>query len=260
MYRLFYFDSSLLWRLWLAAGTEPERPCFTASFAARRRDGRDHWPVSRGAQRPWKFTEGDSPTDPATHKPLWAEPDFDDRQWENMDLTPKQGSTHPISGESGYVPGWTTKGHPGYWGFAWYRIRVRTEAQPGRRMALLSPSDVDDDFQVFANGVLLGSFGDFSANPPVSYYAQPRMFPLPQATIDTTEAGTGNSRSLVLAFRVWMEPYSLVGTAGSGGLHGPPILGDAASVAAGYQSQWLGLIQSYAGSAVEHRRAAQSLR
>jgi hypothetical protein len=38
---------------------------------------------------PWKFTVGDSPIDPKTGKPLWAEPDFDDSKWETVDLTPK---------------------------------------------------------------------------------------------------------------------------------------------------------------------------
>jgi hypothetical protein len=31
-----------------------------------------------------------------------------------------------------YVPGWTTKGHPGYWGYAWYRIRVPVTSVPGQ--------------------------------------------------------------------------------------------------------------------------------
>jgi hypothetical protein len=39
---------------------------------------------------PWKFTVGDSPIDPSTGKPLWAEPDFDDSHWETVDLTPKE--------------------------------------------------------------------------------------------------------------------------------------------------------------------------
>ena len=38
---------------------------------------------------PWKFTVGDSPIDPSTHTPLWAEPGFDDSRWETVDLTPK---------------------------------------------------------------------------------------------------------------------------------------------------------------------------
>ena len=65
---------------------------------------------------------GDSPIDPKTCQPLWAEPGFDDSQWETVDLTPKDGAFDPGAGTSGYVPGWTAKGHPGYWGYAWYRI------------------------------------------------------------------------------------------------------------------------------------------
>ena len=38
---------------------------------------------------PWKFQIGDSPIDPATGKPLWAEPGLDDSSWEAMDLTPQ---------------------------------------------------------------------------------------------------------------------------------------------------------------------------
>jgi hypothetical protein len=38
---------------------------------------------------PWKFQVGDSPLDPATHQPLWAQPAFDDTTWETVDLTPQ---------------------------------------------------------------------------------------------------------------------------------------------------------------------------
>jgi hypothetical protein len=79
---------------------------------------------------PWKFTVGDSPIDPKTGRPLWAEPGFDDSHWETVDLTPKDGAVDPSNGTSSYVPGWTAKGHPGYWGYAWYRIRVRCVGYP----------------------------------------------------------------------------------------------------------------------------------
>ncbi len=84
---------------------------------------------------PWKFTVGDSPIDPRSGKPLWAEPNFDDAKWETVDLTPS-GAFDPLSGESGYVPGWSVHGHPGYWGYAWYRIRVVVQARPGQELAL----------------------------------------------------------------------------------------------------------------------------
>ncbi len=117
---------------------------------------------------PWKFTVGDSPIDPKTGKPLWAEPDFNDSTWETVDLTPKEGTVDPDTGDLGYVPGWTTHGHPGYWGYAWYRIRVHVSHERGKELALAGPSDIDDSYQVFANGGLLGSFGDFSGSKPPS--------------------------------------------------------------------------------------------
>jgi hypothetical protein len=67
---------------------------------------------------PWKFTVGDSPIDPKTGKPLWAEPDFDDSNWETVDLTPEGGPIDPVDGDSGEVQGWTARGNPGTWGYA----------------------------------------------------------------------------------------------------------------------------------------------
>lgn len=46
---------------------------------------------------PWKFTVGDSPIDPKTGQPQWAEPGFDDSKWETVDLTPPKcpSTQHP---------------------------------------------------------------------------------------------------------------------------------------------------------------------
>ena len=74
-------------------------------------------PLGRSLTRlygPWKFTAGDSPINPATRRPLWSEPDFDDSQWETVDLNATQASIDPTSGWRGYVTGWTAKGHRGY--------------------------------------------------------------------------------------------------------------------------------------------------
>jgi hypothetical protein len=193
---------------------------------------------------PWKFTIGDSPVDPATHQPLWAEPAFDDSKWEDVDLTPKEGATDPVAGVPGYVPGWTAKGHPGYWGYAWYRIRVHLDAQPGQRLAIAGPENIDDAYQFFANGTLLGGFGDFASTPPVVFYSQPAMFTFPQAA-------TQNAPVLVLAVRVWMEPNTLEQAPTPGGFHDAPIFGDAAAVTTGYDSQWLADFRTYAISAIE---------
>jgi hypothetical protein len=210
---------------------------------------------------PWKFTVGDSPIDARTGKPLWAEPDFDDSQWETVDLTPKDGATDPIDGTSGYVSGWTAKGHPGYFGYAWYRIRVQVlQAQPADSLALAGPADVEDGYQVFDNGVLTGYFGDFTGSRPVVYFTKPKMFLL--VNPESHETGPGQDRAgkngtgpevqtRVLAFRLWMEPFELIVGPEPGGMHSAPVLGERGEVAAGYQMRWLELIRAYASFAVQ---------
>ncbi len=199
---------------------------------------------------PWKFTIVDSPIDPKTGQPLWAEPDFDDSKWETVDLTPKAGATDPIAGLTGYVPGWTDQGHPGYWGYAWYRIRVRLETPPDEKLALAGPANLDDAYQVFDNGELLGHFGDFNGKAPTTYYTQPKMFPLTQSA----NPGVGfklDSSTQVLALRVWMGRYTMLQSPDAGGLHSAPVLGEAGAVAADYQIRWLELVRGYASSAFE---------
>ena len=196
---------------------------------------------------PWKFTVGDSPIDPKTGQPLWAEPDFDDSKWETVDLTPKSGASDPLLGLSGDVPGWTAKGHPGYWGYAWYRIRVQVVARPGQQLALAGPANFDDAYQVFDNGELAGHFGDFIGTRPVVYSAKPRMFPL--LGRGNHVAGNGPDDSTrVLAFRFWMDPFSL-DYEDTGGMDSAPVLGEAGAVTVGYQMSWLQLIRLYASYA-----------
>lgn len=206
-------------------------PVDAGKSAAELRIGQAAFPLNK----PWKFTVGDSPTDPATGQPLWAEPGFDDSHWEDVDLTPADGSTEFTTGLPGFVPGWTTKGHPGYAGFAWYRIRVRVQGQPGEKLALAGPAVLDDAYQVFANGKLLGSFGDFSTGTPVSYNGQPMLFTMPQlGAAPATE---------VIAFRVWMAEETRIQQEDSGGIHTAPILGAEEVVRAGYTLTWIQLIR-----------------
>ena len=56
----------------------------------------------------WKFHTGDNAA--------WANPDFDDAAWGTMDVTPPPGTYDPFYGTSGFVPGWTARGYPGYAG------------------------------------------------------------------------------------------------------------------------------------------------
>jgi hypothetical protein len=239
----------LLILLWLGIGAWGQAPSTAAQHTPARTEGAVHISLGQSAvplNGPWKFSVGDSPLDPLTHQPLWAQPGFDDSKWETVDLMPKNRTFDPIGGYSGYVPGWTAKGHAGYWGYAWYRIRVLLEAHPGTKLALSGPPDVDDVYQVFDNGKLVGCFGDFSGSQPVTYYAQPTMFSLPQPA-----DGNSSSDTQVLAFRVWMEPEALATQPDAGGFHTAPVLGEAGAVSAGYQLRWLELVRAYLPSAIE---------
>ncbi len=204
---------------------------------------------------PWAFHVNDSPVDPVTHLPLWAETGFDDSAWETVILTPprgRQSGTDEIPAanilnlmraasrtQTEVVPGWTTHGHEGYAGFAWYRIHLNLEIRPWERLALLGPFYVDDAYEVYLDGKVLGSFGDLNRRRPVTYYNQPMMFPF------TAGNNPPASTTHVIAFRLWMEPNTLETTEESGGLRSAPVVGEANAVAIGFQLKWLELIRSY---------------
>jgi hypothetical protein len=192
---------------------------------------------------PWKFQVGDSPIDPATNQPLWATSGFDDSKWETVDLTPKD-AVNPFKGLSGYVPGWGKRGHPGYSGYAWYRIRLRVNAQPGERLALAGPAIFDDAYQLFLNGSLLGSFGRFKGKRPEYFYVEPTVFPLPQAR--SAGAGGEEGATQVIAFRIWMSTVSLLEQPDAGGFHLAPLVGTTDAVEAAYQLRWLGSVRENA--------------
>jgi hypothetical protein len=203
---------------------------------------------------PWKFQIGDSPQNPVTHARLWSEPGYDDSAWESVDLTPNQGMVDPFTSNPRYVPGWTMKGHAGYWGWAWYRIRVSIAARPGDQAAIATFGWVDDAYQLFDNGVLLGSSGKFPepGKPPIAYFTQPAMFVLPQPP-SLVRSGPANIErgapvTEVLAFRVWMGPVRLSHHPFTGGFHYAPVLGESGAIAAKNHTDWLELIQEYAFS------------
>jgi serine phosphatase RsbU (regulator of sigma subunit) len=180
---------------------------------------------------PWKFHIGDSPVDPASHTPQWAEPDFDDSNWESVDLTPPDGSLDPVYGVSGMVPGWTTRGHADRWGYGWYRLRVQVTAPAREKLAIEGPPGVDDGYQIFQNGKLLGSFGGFSSSRPIVYNTQPMKFDLP-------EPENAGSTTRVLVFRVWMEPSTPSNYPDVGGLRTAPLLGEAGAVTVNDRLRW----------------------
>ena len=194
---------------------------------------------------PWKFTIGDSPVDPRTGKPLWAEPGFDDASWESLDLTPVPGQTDPWTGDPRWVKGWRARGHADYWGWAWYRLSVSVTAQSTEGMAIDGPTDSSDSWQMFANGQLLGSFGKFGRHGELQriYAARPLMFPVPPAG-----PVKNGAVSETLAFRVWMGTGSLANPA-SGGMNYAPLLVAKSAMQAQSRLDWQEALLSRADEA-----------
>lgn len=176
---------------------------------------------------PWKFAVGDNMQ--------YSQANYDDSGWETMDLAAPPGAHDDDVGLSGFIPGWTAKGHSTYSGYAWYRLKVSLDSVKGNDLALAAPPAVDDAYQLFINGSLLGSVGDFSGIVPIIYSIQPRMFLLPE--------NVKKEKTITIAFRVWMSPASL--GSGTGGIHIAPALGERTHIEKKYSFQWAQTIKGY---------------
>jgi Stage II sporulation protein E (SpoIIE) len=160
---------------------------------------------------PWKFRVGDDPA--------WAQPDYDDSGWEDVDLTP---------GSRGLAEGWTARGHAGYSGYAWYRLQADV-AGANRSLALKMPEDFDDAYQVFVNGQRIGEFGKFTSHGVTAYNSLPTAFRLPK--------GVRNGK-VSIAIRMWMDSATPFNSPDAGGLHEPPELGYASAISEQVRLDW----------------------
>jgi hypothetical protein len=168
---------------------------------------------------PWQFHLGDDP--------LWASPSFDDSQWEKLT------AERP----------WGEQGHPGYTGYAWYRLHLSLNSASGNRddFALLVPH-LSDVYEIYWNGNPVGRSGKFppypiwyrSTNPPATYTLGPKP----------TESAPELRHELqgTLAIRVWKAPPLSDDSGLSGGFEGAPVIGYPVPLAA-YKTtldyQWL---------------------
>ena len=143
----------------------------------------------------WQFQLGDD-----QH---WALPTIDDSHWES------------ILADSP----WGAQGHPSYTGIAWYRrhLEIHPASGAAQQYRVLIP-DAEDAYEVYWNGQLIGRDGRFPPHASWDYSVFPHSFPLTGAT-------TG-----VLAIRVWKAPLDIFSIAESGGLNGPPIVGDSEAI------------------------------
>ncbi len=143
----------------------------------------------------WRFHTGDNPQ--------WANPNFDDSQWPLL-----------RSDES-----WTKQGYPDYGGYAWYRFTIHV-SDSSKPLAVLLPV-IYTGYQVYANGLLIGSKGTTAPRRAPVFATHPKVFRLP--------TGHAGPETIQIALRVWeYQPIaSWVGGgpyAGGGSAAGNPAL------------------------------------
>ena len=193
------------------------------------RGGRRDPPTLRAAATlldgAWRFRTGDDPR--------WADPGTDDGGWETIDMTAPRGSHDGDVGLPDYVAGWMAHGHPGYRGYAWYRRAVTVPAGPGS-WDILGPTLVDEGYEIYWNGQLLGGSGRLGPDPRV-VGTRPLRFALPADV-----AGTHG----VLAVRAFMLPTAAP-SADGGGMHSAPILAPRPIGDALHRVQWERTVAGY---------------
>ncbi len=201
----------------LASGGRPDPPPLRA--AATTLDGA------------WRFHTGD--------EPRWANADTDDSDWETIDMTASPGSHDGDVGLPDYVGGWMAHGHPGLDGYAWYRRAVTVPAGHAS-WDILGPTLVEDGYELYWNGKLLGGSGRLGSSPRV-VGTRPLRFALPDDA-----AGTRG----VLAVRAFMRHRSAP-SADGGGMHSAPILAPRPISDALHRVQWQRTIAGYIVDVIE---------
>ncbi len=163
----------------------------------------------------WRFQPGDSPE--VNGRFLWASQEYNDSGWAKMELRSSSRVIDPVYGGGGYIRGWSALGYPKLAGYAWYRVQIHLK-HADSNLWIKMPDHVDDGYQVFANGKLIGSFGKFTSRGVAIYRSRPMDFELP-----APDAG-GN---IELAIRFYLSPLSAVdaGTHSTGGMHELPVIG-----------------------------------
>src|SRR5215475_2370404 len=201
----------------LASGGRPDPPALRA--AATLLDGS------------WRFHTGDDPR--------WADVNTDDNGWETVDLTASPGSHDGDVGLPDYVGGWMAHGHPGYHGYAWYRRAVTVPAEPAS-WDILGPTLVEDGYEIYWNGQLLGGSGRLGPDPRV-VGTRPLRFALPADAVGTHG---------VLAVRAFTLPRSAP-SADGGGMHSAPILAPRPIADALHRVQWERTVAGYIVEVIE---------
>ena len=178
----------------------------------------------------WLFHAGDDAR--------WADPKADERGWDRIALVSRPESRDGDVGIPGYLDGWRARGHPALEGYGWYRRRVILPSHGD--LVLIGPPSVDDGYEAYWNGRLVGGVGRLSGVPKV-IGTRPNLMRLPVAN---------GARDGVLAIRAFMQP-GVDRDGKSGGLRTAPVLALRAGGEALYAAQWRRTIAGYVVDAAE---------
>jgi hypothetical protein len=201
----------------------------------------DTTPWAMPLNGPWKFAWHDSL--------LWASPAYSDSAWMSLDLTPAPGATDGDVGLVGYVPGFEKTMTSGtYSGYVWYRLTIHLSPAQAKDLYIAGPTDVDDIYQLYLNGPLLGQIGHFSGKIPTVYSIKPKLFQIPREWLITDSLGNYKA---MLAFRVWVSARTIGEADDAGGLHTAPWIGNAQGIAGRYSFEWGQTFWGYVVDAVE---------
>ena len=169
---------------------------------------RDLGPGAVRLDGPWQFHLGDNLA--------WASAAIDDSHWEQLTADKP----------------WGEQGHASYTGFAWYRLHIAVDQSKGTPSNLaLMVSHIDDAYELYWNGELIGRNGSFP--PHAVWYAQ---------SLPTQTFGWPARQPGVLAMRVWKAPLTTEDDGTRGGFAAPPLAGSAQAIAAAKSEidyQWL---------------------
>jgi len=117
----------------------------------------------------WRFHTGDNPA--------WANPNFDDSHWPLL-----------RSDES-----WAKQGYLPYGGYEWYRFTL--QVPDGSKPLALLLTRIGTGYQVYENGVLIGSAGSTARTRSASLNYSSKIFQL--------SPGSAGPQAIQIALRVW---------------------------------------------------------
>lgn len=145
----------------------------------------------------WQFHTGDDPS--------WAQPSLDDSKWESITADDT----------------WGAQGHPAYTGYAWYRRHIDILPASGTTgvYRILITFRVDDAYEIYWNGKLMGTYGKLPPHASWFYSSFPHSYPLVGSAVG------------VLAIRVWKAKLGIFDPDWFGGLWSPPEVGDPDTIA-----------------------------